>query len=177
VSRARAVSGSPPRSELLENLLRAGRQLSAATIMFHQTVADRLGLNPTDHKCVDLLLLKGPMTAGELAESTGLTTGAITGAVDRLENAGFVRREDDPDDRRRVIVRVVPRRVGEISRLFESLAAATAELSLRYKDDQLVTILDFMTHSQEVLHQATLKLREEGKQGKSGGRKKRGGGS
>src|SRR5438132_5236412 len=101
--------------------------------MFHQTVADRLGLNPTDHKCVDLLLLKGPMTAGELADSTGLTTGAITGAVDRLEKAGYVHRQPDPGDRRRVIVRVVSRRVGEIGRLFESLAAATAELSLRYK--------------------------------------------
>jgi DNA-binding MarR family transcriptional regulator len=177
--------GSPsrsPRSELLENLLRAGRQLSGATIMFHQTVADRLGLNPTDHKCVDLLLMKGPMTAGELADSTGLTTGAITGAIDRLEQAGFVRREDDPSDRRRVIVRVVPRQVNEISRLFEPLAAATAELSLSYKDGELVTILDFMNRSREMLHQATLNLRQEQEetsadkkqQGKSSGRRRGG---
>jgi hypothetical protein len=65
-------------------------------------VADRLGLNPTDHKCVDFLLMNGPLTAGELATLTALTTGAITAALDRLERAGFAKREDDPDDRRRV---------------------------------------------------------------------------
>ena len=64
--------------------------------MFHQAIADRLGLNVTDHKCIDLLLMKGPLTAGELAGMTGLTTGAITAVIDRLEKAGFVRREDDP---------------------------------------------------------------------------------
>src|SRR6516165_10656801 len=103
---------------------RAGRQLSAATIMFHQAVADRLGLNPTDHKCIDLLALKGLMTAGELADATGLTTGAITGVIDRLEGAGFVRREEDPNDRRRVILRAIPKPYREIARLFESLARA-----------------------------------------------------
>src|SRR5258708_2759629 len=103
----------PERAAMLESLCLAGRQLSAATIMFHQAIADQLGLHPTDHKCADLLILKGPMTAGELAELTGLTTGAITGVVDRLAEAGFVRREDDPGDRRRVILRAVPERCCE----------------------------------------------------------------
>ena len=155
-------SRQSPRAELLEKLTLMGRQLSAATIMFHQTVADRLGLNPTDHKCLDLLSLTGARTAGELAGLTGLTTGAITGVIDRLENAGFVRREDDPNDRRRVIVRVVARRYREVGRLFEHLAAAMTELGARYSDEQLATIADFMSRSQETLHQATLKLREDG---------------
>jgi DNA-binding MarR family transcriptional regulator len=148
------------RTALLDDLNRAGRQLSAATIMFHQAVADRLGLNPTDHKCVDLLSQAGPRTAGELADMTGLTTGAITGVIDRLEKAGFVRREDDPNDRRRVIVRVIPKRSHEMARLFEHLSAAVAELSARYSDRELATILDFMARSQQVLHDSTLKLRE-----------------
>ena len=97
--------------------------MGTASIMFHQAVADRLGLNVTDHKCVDLLLLNGPLTAGELAQKTGLTTGAVTAVIDRLERAGFARREDDPHDRRRVIVSVVPQRLGEIERLFRSFAA------------------------------------------------------
>ncbi len=80
---------SSERTGLLDEMQRAGRELSAATIMFHQAIADRLGLNPTDHKCLDLLASKGLMTAGELAEMTGLTTGAITGVIDRLEAAGF----------------------------------------------------------------------------------------
>src|SRR5262245_22826573 len=102
--------------------------------MFHQAVADRLGLNPTDHKCADFLWTRGPMTAGELAELTGLTTGAITGVIDRLERGGFVRREDDPGDRRRVVVRAVPKRLRQIGRLFEDVAARMAELSARYTD-------------------------------------------
>src|SRR5262245_57499161 len=102
--------------------------------MFHQAVADRLGLNPTDHKAADRRLTRGPMTAGELADATGLTTGAVTGVIDRLEKAGYVRREDDPKDRRRVIVRVVPKRIAEIAPLFDDLAAATAEVGGRYSD-------------------------------------------
>ena len=157
------MSREPPaRPELLEQLNRASQQLSAATIMFHQTVADRLGLNPTDHKCVGFLLTEGPLTAGELAALTGLTTGAITGVLDRLEKAGYVRREDDPKDRRRVVVRVVARRLRDIERLFESLGATMGELSSRYSDEQLVTILDFMSQSQQRLQAETVKLRQEG---------------
>jgi DNA-binding MarR family transcriptional regulator len=148
---------------MVEGLLHAGRALSAATIMFHQTVADRLGLNPTDHKCADLLFTNGPMTAGELAELTGLTTGAITGVIDRLERGGFVRREDDPDDRRRVIVRTIPKRHREIGRLFEDIAARTAELGERYTDKELAVILDFMNRSRDTLQAATQQLRPKGR--------------
>ena len=158
MSRDRSV-----RTELVERLLLAGRALSAATIMFHQAVADRLGLNPTDHKCADFLWTRGPMTAGELAELTGLTTGAITGVIDRLERGGFVRREDDPGDRRRVVVRAVPKRLRQIGRLFEDVAARMAELSARYTDAELAVILDFMGQSCEVSRAATLKLRRLGR--------------
>jgi DNA-binding MarR family transcriptional regulator len=151
----------PGRGLLLEQLILTGRRLSAATVMFHQTVAARLGLNPTDHKCADFLLTRGPMTAGELATATGLTTGAITGVIDRLEAAGYVRRDDDPRDRRRVVVRAVPAAIQEIGTLFADLAASTAALSERYSDAELAVILDFMDRSREALHEATVKLREK----------------
>ena len=70
----------------------------------HAALAARLGLHATDHKAVDVLLQGGPMTAGELADRMGLTGSAITTMVDRLERYGLVRRDRDPDDRRRVIV-------------------------------------------------------------------------
>jgi DNA-binding MarR family transcriptional regulator len=149
------------RSDLLAGLALAGRQLSTATVMFHQAIADRLGLNVTDHKCLDLLLIKGPLTAGELAVMTGLTTGAITAVIDRLASAGFVRREDDPADRRRVIVQVIPRRCRDIERLFEAFGARFQELSARYTDDELLVILDFMTRSREGLHESTVDLRKQ----------------
>lgn len=149
----------PPRSELQKGLFVAGRQLSTATVMFHQAVADCLGLNVTDHKCIDLLLLNGPLTAGELAAMTGLTTGAITAVIDRLEKAGFARRQDDPADRRRVIVSVVVQRCRDIEQLFQPFAASFGELTDRYNDKELAVILDFMNRSGEGLHQSTLELR------------------
>ena len=77
-----------------------GREIGIATMRYHNTVAARLGLNPTDHRCLDLLHGQGEVTAGGLAEWTGLTTGAVTGMIDRLERAGFIRREAHPTDRR-----------------------------------------------------------------------------
>src|SRR5215203_7474527 len=84
------------------------RRFSAATVLFHHAVAERLGLGPTDHKCLDLLRERGPMTGSALAAITGLTSGAITGVVARLERAGYVRREPDPSDGRRLILSLVP---------------------------------------------------------------------
>ncbi len=95
---------SSPKSELVAELAGMMRELSTATILFHQAVADRLGMNVTDHKCAGILTQSGPITAGDLAVRTGLTTGAVTGVIDRLEKAGFVRRVRDGTDRRRVIV-------------------------------------------------------------------------
>ena len=105
------------------------RHLATATILFHQAIADRLGMHLTDHKCGDILVQTGPITAGELAERTGLTTGAITGVIDRLEKAGFVRRVKDPDDRRRVIIEPLPERIkGQIAPLFQSIGRAIADM-------------------------------------------------
>src|SRR6185369_8348500 len=98
------------RSQLVERIgVQLGRELSTRTIMFHQTIADCLGIAPTDHKCLGFIAeADHPGTAGELATWTGLTTGAITGVIDRLEAAGLAARERDPHDRRRVVVRAAP---------------------------------------------------------------------
>jgi len=134
------------RRAMHDRLNRLTRDLSTETILLHQTIADRLGLNPTDHKCLGFLLdAGGPITAGELAVRTGLTTGAITGIVDRLEQADFVRRARDPNDRRRVVLEVVMERVQrEVFPLFEPLGKRMGALAASYSQRDLATIIDFM---------------------------------
>src|SRR5438093_9600607 len=91
--------------ELADEIVgRLVRRHSTAVVLFHHAVAERMGLGPTDHKCLDLLRERGAITGSDLAAITGLTTGAITGVVARLERAGYVRRESDPHDGRKQIL-------------------------------------------------------------------------
>jgi DNA-binding MarR family transcriptional regulator len=111
--------------------------------MLSHTIASRLGISPTDLETMDILSTNGPLTAGRLAELTGLTTGAITGVVDRLEKSGFVRRERDANDRRRVIIHLVADRARRIGKLYVPLARAMTELSERYTDEELALMVDY----------------------------------
>ncbi len=140
-----------------------GNRLSTATVLFHSAVADRLGLNATDMKCYTILRQAGPLTAGDLAERTGLTTGAMTGVIDRLERAGLGRRVRDPHDRRCVIVELVrnPEREREIDQLYEPLAEAITRLVRGYSPAERATILDFITRATAVLESETARLRDK----------------
>ncbi len=142
--------------------LSIGPAASTRTIMFHQAVADRLRLNPTDHKTL-LFLMGSPKTAGELAELTGLTTGAMTAAVDRLEKAGYVRRLPDPNDRRRVTVEIIPKNCKKVIKLFEPLARAMAELESQYTQTELELIRGYLNRAGEVLFQETRRLKNGSK--------------
>jgi DNA-binding MarR family transcriptional regulator len=146
------------RSEVLEALRRAGREHSDATVLFHAAVAAQLGLNPTDHKTMSILEREGPMTAGEIADRTGLATASVTALVDRLEQRGFVRRVRDPNDRRRVIVEPVPEGVAKFSPFFESPGRSLSWLLARYSAEELRVILDFLGRSTERLRSETTKL-------------------
>lgn len=140
--------------------LQLGRELSARTLMFHAAVSDRVGLSAVEHKALDLLSRAGTLTAGELAELTGLTTGAITGLVDRLEKAGFVRRERDLRDRRKVVIQpVLEKMEEEIAPLFTAMGQQMEELLSSYSDQDLAVIQDFISRSIAVLQAETTKLR------------------
>ena len=110
--------GKSAQTKLYDALQDASRGLSPRTVFFHQAVAKYLGLNITDHKCLDIVLGQGRATAGQLAELTGLTTGAITNVINRLEKAGFVRRAKDPNDRRIVYVEPVPERLQPLADVY-----------------------------------------------------------
>ena len=111
------------------------RRLVARALVFHEAVAERLGVNATDLKCLELAVGEDEITPTRLAELTGLTSGAITGVLDRLERRGIVRRAADPDDRRRVVVRVDPERAKEITTLYAPFLAATSELLAGWTPD------------------------------------------
>jgi DNA-binding MarR family transcriptional regulator len=149
----------PDSSDLFPSLLEASRRLSTQTVFFHQAVAKFMGLNITDHKCLDIVLGMGRATAGQLAELTGLTTGAITNVINRLENAGFVRRAKDPNDLRVVFVEPVPDRLQPIQEAFAPLAEAMTELFSRYSSDELRLILDYLERSTQVLAGQTERLK------------------
>jgi DNA-binding MarR family transcriptional regulator len=153
--------GAGDKGDLIARLMQEMRETSTVTIMFHQAIADRLGMSVTDHKCAGILMQSGPITAGELARRTGLTTGAITGVVDRLERAGFARRRRDSDDRRRVIIEADVKRIERrIVPLFDSMARATSQLYGEYSATELSLILSFAERSRAIAEEETRKLRE-----------------
>jgi DNA-binding MarR family transcriptional regulator len=149
------------REEVIHAIIEKRREMSTETIMFHQAVADELGLHITDHKCLDLIRNYGAMPAGRLAELTGLTTGAVTGTIDRLEKAGYVRRANDPNDRRRTIVEPTRNKKLErkIEAIFIPLHERMHELLSSYSDSELAFLLDVLTKTLDQLHQESIKLR------------------
>ena len=147
----------------------AGEQ-AVKTVLFQEAIADRLGMNTTDLMCLSFLSdaaastslpdRPGSMTAGQLAEATGLTTGSVTIMIDRLEKAGYVQRERDPTDRRRVIVRPLTERIErDIAPLYASIGSEWERAIERYSTQELGVILDLLTRSVVLLQEQTAALR------------------
>jgi DNA-binding MarR family transcriptional regulator len=149
----------PAHPELFNALLEASRRMSTQTVFFHQAAAKYLGLNITDHKCLDIVLGMGRATAGQLAGLTGLTTGAITSVINRLEKAGFVRRVKDPNDLRVVYVEPIPANLQPLGDIFGPLGEAMSALFSRYSEDELRVILDYIERSIQVLAREAERLK------------------
>jgi DNA-binding MarR family transcriptional regulator len=155
------VNAPARRAKLSAQLVIAGRSLGNSSAMLLTACAERLGLHSTDWGCVLLLeeSLPEPLTAGQIAELTGLTTGAITAVVDRLETAGFVRRERDLADRRRVIVRVVTEAVDRTRPLFQGMLDDMLALQADYSDDELAVVADMIGRASRILRAHALEIR------------------
>jgi DNA-binding MarR family transcriptional regulator len=150
------------REKLIESLKDAERESSTWTILFHQALADQVKLNITDHKCLDILGREGPLTAGQVADITGLTTGAVTGVIDRLEQGGYVWRDRDPNDRRRVIVKQINAKVEEkLGPLFGHFNEQLNLVLKNYTSDELALLLRFNREGIQVLKDAVTWLREK----------------
>ena len=123
------------------------RRMGAQSVIVSQTVAARFGLNTTDLEGLDLIQLQGQVSAGQLAAATGLTSGAVTALIDRLERAGYVERIDDPADRRRVLVRIREGAIVEIAKVYAPMQKRMFALWSRYSAAELAVIEDFLSRS------------------------------
>src|SRR5919198_3395136 len=133
--------------ELISEFRAAGNQDSA----FDNVAAERLGLNRTDLHCINIIENSGGLTAGELAKEAGLTTGAVTGVIDRLERAGYARRVPDPADRRRVKLEVTPKFYARADRIWGPVAKDWAtRLGGRFTADELERLIDFLRTTNEL---------------------------
>ena len=148
-----------PRDVVIERFATLGRQLSQATVLFHEQIAEHVGLSATDHKCLDLAVrAERPLTAGQIAELSGLSTGAVTGVIDRLERAGFVRRVRDPHDRRKVLVEVSRGSLSRYGNAYDGLWAALESSLTGYTDDEIDAIERFVRDLVESLRNEARKL-------------------
>jgi DNA-binding MarR family transcriptional regulator len=151
----------PERERLQADLGDEVRANQRATDVVDELVSQLMGINRTDSRCMDILDQHGSMSAGDLAEASRLTTGAITAVIDRLERAGYARRVPDPSDRRRVLVEITPKAyeaamelmIGPLQELYEPLAA-------RYSDDDLRLLIDFTRQGRQLQERHAEWLRE-----------------
>jgi len=134
------------RSDLMQAIRSGFQQTSGQSVLLSQIIADKVGLSPSDLECLGFLEDAGPMTAGRLAELTGLTSGAVTRMIDRLEGRRYVRRRSDPDDRRKVLVDLVPGRAKEFERFYGPMARGATEYLARYSDAELALIAELLAH-------------------------------
>ena len=146
----------------IDGVVRALRRVNFQGSIFGQSVAIRLGLSESDIDALELLIDTGAATAGRLSEVMGMTTGAVTRVIDRLEQAGYVRRTTDPADRRRVVIEVVPGagRDGRVAARF-ARDAPPRPRSERYSAEQLATINDFLSRMADLTQTEATRIRTD----------------
>ena len=153
---------SEKRKELLAKLGSAIEDNGNTNVLLVHAIAQHVGLSGAEFECAGLIHEHGPFTAGELAKRCHITTGGMTGMIDRLEKRGFVKREADAKDRRRVLVSAVDNKEArqKVTKLYEPLQVSFNELIATYSDEELEFILDFMTKTNQMFHDTVATLPE-----------------
>lgn len=151
------------RAELIAALADEMPTYISATVRFQVAVAHQLGMPVTDVHALAALLEAGPVGVSRLAELMGTTVGAATRLVDRLERGGYVRREPDPTDRRRILLQLVPERITAIAQYYEPMDARWRRQVDGYSDAQLRFLLEFLREGREIAKAETAMLRARGR--------------
>lgn len=155
------ITDTSERKRLLDAAFNSTRQISSAAVLLHQAVADYFHISASDSRYASILREQGAMTAGELAKLSGLTTGAVTGLIDRLEAAQLVKRIPSPNDRRKVVVVASDERSAELHALFKGLADAARQFLAGYSDHELHLIVRFNTESAKIMQSEAQRLRQK----------------
>ncbi|HKU83619.1 MAG TPA: MarR family transcriptional regulator [Candidatus Nitrosocosmicus sp.] len=151
------------RQNLIELLHKQFRELSSRTVLFHHWISELLGLNTIDHKCLDIIVKSdSPLTGAQLANITGLSSGAITGVIDRLEKRGYVIRDRDLKDRRLVYVKPIMSRIEkEVFPVFNSLHEIMTKVYSNYSNNELESMLDATTKINQIMNERTKEIMEK----------------
>ena len=146
-------------SEILTQIRKLSQQYAYTSIQMHETIARQAGLPGTDHKYLGFLIQKGEMTAGELANLTGLTTGAVTGLIDRFEKKGLVTRQFAENDRRKVIIKPNTENIMALfAPLYKDFRSKSQELLASFSNKEIKVIETYFSKAIEIMNETTNKL-------------------
>ncbi|USK75285.1 MarR family winged helix-turn-helix transcriptional regulator [Peribacillus frigoritolerans] len=148
-------------SALLEGLTHRLQRYGMRSVLFQQNMAHKIGVSHTDLKSAEILNETGPITAGELSKTTGLSTGSVTALINRLEKSGYVKRERDQLDGRKVMIMPIPERQEQIKSHYQSLSMATKELCSAYNEQELILINQFVEEITKIMDKENDKLMSE----------------
>jgi DNA-binding MarR family transcriptional regulator len=153
---------SPERIALLEELVRVNRAYQSAVEKMDDAFCKRIGVNRTDGRCLDFIDQRPGLTAGELAEAVGLSRGAVTTALDRLERRGLVKRARDPEDRRRVTLQPTPEAGRLAWEAYGPLAEMGGPMLAQLSDEELRSAIRFLRGGTEINERRAMELLSEG---------------
>jgi DNA-binding MarR family transcriptional regulator len=149
-------------NDTIVRLRKLVQQYSYTSIQMHETIARRAGLSGTDHKYLGFIMEKGEMTAGELADLTGLTTGAVTGLIDRFEKKKLVKRQFAKEDRRKVII--IPNNKNIMNLfvpLYKEFRSRSEKLAASFSVKEVAVIESYFSKAIEIMNETTNKLKNK----------------
>jgi DNA-binding MarR family transcriptional regulator len=151
------------KKELIEELNQTIQRSGTLTVLHTNAIADKIGLSATEFESLDIICRNKPISAGKLATECGLTTGAITGIIDRLERAGLVRRVDDPTDRRRVLLDPIDdfEKSKKIYELYRPMSNMFHEIAQECTSEQLHFLIDIHNKMIQMTEKSIAQLRQK----------------
>jgi DNA-binding MarR family transcriptional regulator len=151
------------KNELVKQVTMGAREYGISTVLFRHAVGEILGVNVTDMECLALIFFKGLATPSELARYTGLTSGATTAMLDRLEKADLIERRPNPQDRRGTLIVLTNERTEEVGAMFASGREAIDRLTSSYSESELESIAEYFRRLVSVWEEEREKLRQRKK--------------